>query len=106
MKATWRGRVIAESAETLEVGGYAYFPREAVRMDLLQAAPLTEDDRACPHGVRFYDAAAGIVMAREIGAEVREMDGSQWRDDEWTRDVRCRTFGFFPPQSEWPFQSQ
>lgn len=58
------------------------------------------------NGVRFYDAAAGIVMAREVGAEIREMDGSQWRDDEWTRDVRCRTFGFFPPQSEWPFQSQ
>lgn len=58
------------------------------------------------NGVRMYDAAAGIVMAREIGAEVRELDGSQWQDEKWTRDVRCRTFGFFPPDSNWPFQSQ
>ena len=37
MKARWRGRVIAESDRTLEVGGYTYFPRDPVRMDLLQA---------------------------------------------------------------------
>ena len=35
MKAIWRGQVIAESDRTLEVGGYRYFPRETVRMDLL-----------------------------------------------------------------------
>ena len=27
-KATWHGKVIAESERTLEVGGYVYFPRE------------------------------------------------------------------------------
>ena len=37
MKALWRGQVIAQSERTLEVGGYSYFPREQVRMDLLQA---------------------------------------------------------------------
>ncbi len=57
MKATWRGRVIADSTRTLEVGGYIYFPRQAVRMDLLQATPKTESDLACPHGVQFYDVA-------------------------------------------------
>ena len=55
MKATWRGRVIAESDRTLDVGGYTYFPREAVRMDLLHATPKTQSDLACPHGVQFYD---------------------------------------------------
>ena len=45
MKAIWRGQVIAESDRTLEVDGYRYFPREAVRMDLLCAAPMTPDDR-------------------------------------------------------------
>jgi len=57
MKARWHGQVIAESDRTLEVGGYHYFPREAVRMDLLSVAPKTEEDHACPHGVQFYDVA-------------------------------------------------
>jgi len=55
MKAIWHGQVIAESDKTLEVGGYCYFPRDAVRMDLLQAVPKTESDLECPHGVQFYD---------------------------------------------------
>ena len=55
MKATWRGQVIAESDKTLDVGGYRYFPREAVRMDLLQSTPKTARDLECPHGVQFYD---------------------------------------------------
>ncbi len=45
MKAIWRGQVIAESDRTLEVDGYRYFPREAVRMELLRPAPMTPDDR-------------------------------------------------------------
>lgn len=57
MKATWHGQVIAESDQTQEVGGYHYFPRESVRMELLSQAPKTEEDRACPHGVQFYDLA-------------------------------------------------
>ncbi len=55
MKAIWRGQVIAESDRTLEVGGYRYFPRESVRMDLLKLAPKTASDKECPHGVQFYD---------------------------------------------------
>jgi len=65
MKATWRGRVLAESDETVEVGGYRYFPRDAVRMDLLATAPKTASDNACPHGVRFYDVVLdGVRHAR------------------------------------------
>ena len=55
MKATLKGRVIAASDDILEVGGYQYFPRAAVRMDWLEKAEKTEDDLECPHGVQFYD---------------------------------------------------
>ena len=55
MQAIWRGEVIADSDRTLEVGGYRYFPRDAVRMDLLKVAPKTANDLKCPHGVQFYD---------------------------------------------------
>lgn len=55
MKATWHGKVIAQSDKTLEVDGYVYFPRDAVRMELLKVAPKTANDLKCPHGVQFYD---------------------------------------------------
>jgi uncharacterized protein (DUF427 family) len=55
MKATWHGKLIAESDKTLEVGGYVYFPRESVRMELLKTTPKTASDLECPHGVQFYD---------------------------------------------------
>ena len=55
MKAVLNGRVIAESDDIVETGGYHYFPRSAVRMELLEEAPKTESDHACPHGVQFYD---------------------------------------------------
>jgi uncharacterized protein (DUF427 family) len=64
MKAIWRGRAIAESDRTLEVGGYRYFPRETVCMDLLQAAPKTPSDLACPNGVQFYDVIDGAAQSR------------------------------------------
>lgn len=59
MKAVWRGKVIAESDRTQEVDGYRYFPRESVRMELLQSTPRTADDLRCPHGVQFYDVVEG-----------------------------------------------
>ena len=59
MKAIWRGDVIAESNNTLEVGGYRYFPRDTVRMDLLEPTPQTKRDIECPHGVQFYDVVNG-----------------------------------------------
>ena len=57
--ATWHGKVIAESDKTLEVGGYRYFPRDAVRMELLKVSPKTAHDLECPHGVQFYDVVEG-----------------------------------------------
>ena len=59
MKATWRGKTIAESDSTLEVGGYRYSPRDSVRMDLLEVAAKTASDLECPHGVQFYDVIEG-----------------------------------------------
>jgi uncharacterized protein (DUF427 family) len=59
MQARWHGRVLAESDETLEVGGYRYFPRDSVRKELLTLSPKTASDLECPHGVQFYDVAAG-----------------------------------------------
>jgi uncharacterized protein (DUF427 family) len=55
MKATLKGRVVAESDDVLACRGYQYFPRAAVRMDWLETASRTASDRACPHGVQFYD---------------------------------------------------
>ena len=46
--AIWHGKTIAESDRTLEVGGYIYFPRDTVRMELLQVTPKTASDLECP----------------------------------------------------------
>jgi uncharacterized protein (DUF427 family) len=55
MKATLDTHVIAESDDIVEKGGYQYFPSAATRMEWLEKAPKTDSDRACPHGVQFYD---------------------------------------------------
>ena len=39
----------------METGGYQYFPPGAVRTEWLEKAAKTDSDRACPHGVQFYD---------------------------------------------------
>lgn len=84
MKASWHGQVIAESDQTLEVGGYRYFPRAAVRMDLLSASPKTDDDRACPHGVQFYDVAdAGGRSERAAWSYEKPTSSTIKRVDHW-----------------------
>ncbi len=55
MKAVLNGHVIAASDDIVEAGGYQYFPSPAVRREWLEKAQKTESDRACPHGVQFYD---------------------------------------------------
>lgn len=55
MKAVLNGQVIASGDDIVACGGYDYFPRAAVRMDWLEKAEKTDSDRACPHGVQFYD---------------------------------------------------
>ncbi len=55
MKATLDGHLVAESDDIVECDGYQYFPGSAVRMEWLEKTEKTESDRACPHGVQFYD---------------------------------------------------
>jgi uncharacterized protein (DUF427 family) len=65
MQAIWHGTVIADSDKTIEKQGYVYFPRAAVRMDMLAKAPKIASDHHCPHGVQFYDLAhAGAESLR------------------------------------------
>ena len=66
MKATLRGRTLAESDDIVECGGYPYFPRGAVRMEMLEPAPKTARDLECPHGVRFYDALVDGVRYERV----------------------------------------
>ena len=83
MKAIWHGQVIAESDETLEVDGYQYFPREAVRMDLLELAPKTESDLACPHGVQFYDVADERTRSERAAWSYEAPRASMKQVDHW-----------------------
>lgn len=55
MKAVLKDRVIAESDDIVEHGGYRYFPSADVRLELLEKAAKTASDLQCPHGVQFYD---------------------------------------------------
>jgi uncharacterized protein (DUF427 family) len=59
MRAIVDGEVLAQSSDIVDCQGYQYFPRASVRMDLLQKAEKTASDRACPHGVQFYDVVVG-----------------------------------------------
>ena len=56
MKAVWHGQVLAESEDIVTVEGNAYFPRAALREDLLQ--PSTHSS-ACPwKGTAHYYSLA------------------------------------------------
>jgi len=55
MKAVVDGKVVAESTDIVERGGYQYFPPGAVRLDWLEKVEKTPSDLECPHGVQFYD---------------------------------------------------
>jgi uncharacterized protein (DUF427 family) len=83
MRAMWHGQVLADSKQTLEVDGYVYFPRAAVRMDLLKKAAKTPSDLQCPHGVQFYDVTDG-KMASERNAWSYEKPGKAMQKvDQW-----------------------
>ncbi len=65
MKAVVDNNVVAASEDIVESGGYQYFPPSTVRMEWLEKAPKTDSDRACPHGVQFYDVVIdGVRHAR------------------------------------------
>ena len=65
MRATLKGKLIADSDDIVENGGYLYFPPSAVRLEWLHKAPKTARDLECPHGVQFYDVVIdGVRHAR------------------------------------------
>ena len=72
MKAMLNDHVVAASDDVVECKGYQYFPRAAVRMDWLEKAAKTESDRACPHGVQFYDVV---------------IDGARYRRNAWSYEA-------------------
>ena len=93
MQAIWQGRVIAESESTVEVGGYRYFPRESVRMDMLHAAPKTSNDLACPHGVQFFDLAADGTRSKPAAWSYEAPQPKMQQVDHWIgfwEDVELR----------------
>ena len=59
MKAVLKDRVIADSDDIVEHGGYVYFPSAHVRLELLEKSAKTASDLQCPHGVQFYDLVIG-----------------------------------------------
>ncbi|MCX7354598.1 MAG: DUF427 domain-containing protein [Alphaproteobacteria bacterium] len=83
MKARWQGQIVAESDHTLEVEGYRYFPRDAVRMELLRATPKTADDLECPHGVQFYDLAEGKAVSARAAWSYEAPLASMKPVDHW-----------------------
>ena len=83
MKATWHGQMIAQSDHTLEVGGYRYFPRDAVRMELLRAAPKTAHDLECPHGVQFYDVVSNGESSPRAAWSYEAPRDSMKKVDHW-----------------------
>ncbi|MGH6926769.1 MAG: DUF427 domain-containing protein, partial [Dongiaceae bacterium] len=83
LTAIWHGKTIAESDRTLEVGGYRYFPRDAVRMDLLTPAPKTARDLECPHGVQFYDVAGNGVHSERAAWSYLAPRESMKQVDHW-----------------------
>jgi uncharacterized protein (DUF427 family) len=83
MKATWRNRVVAESDRTVDVGGYTYFPRDAVRMDMLRVAPRTTSDLACPHGVQFYDVVTGRERSERAAWSYEAPGPARQQVDHW-----------------------
>jgi uncharacterized protein (DUF427 family) len=82
-RAIWRDQVLAESERALEVKGYRYFPREAVRMELLQATPKTENDLRCPHGVQFYDVVANGDRSPRAAWSYEAPQESMKQVDHW-----------------------
>jgi uncharacterized protein (DUF427 family) len=83
MKAIWRGKVIAESDKTVEVHGYRYFPRDAVRMDMLAPAPRQGSDLECPHGVQFYDVRQGKEKSPRAAWSYEKPGAAMKQVDRW-----------------------
>jgi uncharacterized protein (DUF427 family) len=83
MRAIVDGKTIAESDQIVECAGYQYFPRASVRMDWLQKTEKTESDRACPHGVQFYDVVIDGVRHARAAWSYEAPQPSRQQVDHW-----------------------
>ena len=81
--AIWGGRTVAASDQAKDVGGYPYFPRDSVNMDLLRLSPKTESDLACPHGVQFYDLVDGKTVSERAVWSYEKPKASMMSVDHW-----------------------
>jgi uncharacterized protein (DUF427 family) len=83
VKATWNGKTLAESEQTIEAGGYHYFPRDAVRMETLRHAVKTPNDLECPHGVQFYDLVDGAQQGERLAWSYEAPRATMRHVDHW-----------------------
>lgn len=83
MRALWNGTVLAESDAAVAVDGYHYFPRSAVRMELLHASPKSASDRQCPHGVQFYDVGEGDRRSARTAWSYEAPGDAMKKVDHW-----------------------
>ena len=93
MKAVLKGKVIAASDDIVEHGGYAYFPNEHVRLELLDKTPKTAADLECPHGVQFYDVAGGAARSARAAWSYEAPRPTMKQVDHWIgfwEDVEIR----------------
>lgn len=49
--------------------------------------------------VHLYDAAAGLLIARELGGVIRGFDGSELNESAWLKQEKMPPFAFLPPGS-------
>jgi fructose-1,6-bisphosphatase/inositol monophosphatase family enzyme len=51
---------------------------------------------------KLYDAAASILAARELGADIRYLDGSAWSEHDLLEDRRIdKPWGILPAGCHW-----
>jgi uncharacterized protein (DUF427 family) len=80
-KATWAGKVIADSKNTVEVEGNQYFPADAVKKEFLKPSQHTS---VCPwkgtaqyytlevDGIKNEDAAWYYPQPKPAAAEIKD----------------------------------
>jgi fructose-1,6-bisphosphatase/inositol monophosphatase family enzyme len=50
---------------------------------------------------KLYDIAASVLAARELGAEIAFLDGTQFNEQDWAKDINInRPWGIFPKRSQ------
>ena len=50
---------------------------------------------------KLYDVAASILAARELGAKIAFLDGEEFDEMDWVRDIKIdRPWGIFPANSQ------